>query len=249
MASPTSLSGGRSRYVDRPRLLRTLVLTAWTSFFAWLWLSGEVSRYLGPRTYWVVPFGALFLGGTAAMHLVTIRAPVPRPGLSRGDLIGTALLLAPLVAVIVVPDADLGSLASSRKSTASGVSAAEALAPPVGEPIENPSFRDITYAEESTAYADATGVTEGTKTTLVGFVDEGTDGPSGTFTLTRFYVSCCAADAIPFSVAVDPGAVDPGLEVDQWAEVQGTLTRQGDALVVVAEAVDPVEEPDDPYLY
>ena len=39
---------------DRRRLARGLVLACWAGFFAWLHLSGEKTRYLGPRTYWVV---------------------------------------------------------------------------------------------------------------------------------------------------------------------------------------------------
>ena len=36
------------------RSLRLLVLWGWTLFLLWLWLTGEVLRYLGPRTQWVV---------------------------------------------------------------------------------------------------------------------------------------------------------------------------------------------------
>ena len=249
VAPPRFTASDKSRYLDPARLTRAVALTAWSGFFVWLWVSGEMSRYLGPRTYWVIPFGAVVLGGAALMQLSAIKAPVPRPGLTRAEMLSAALLLAPLFAVLAVPDADLGSLAASRKSTPSGVSAAEALAPPVGDPVDNPSFRDITYAEESTGYADAIGVADGTETQLVGFVDEAPESPPGTFTLTRFYVSCCAADAIPFSVAVDPGAEGSDLADDQWAEVEGTLERRGDRFVLVARQLEAVPEPEDPYLY
>ncbi|MDQ4095108.1 MAG: hypothetical protein M3174_02750, partial [Actinomycetota bacterium] len=113
--------------------------------------------------------------------------------------------------------------------------------------VEDPMFRDIAYAEESDGYARATGVTAGTEVDLVGFVDE-ESGPPETFTLTRFYVSCCAADAIPFSVPVDPQA-NTVPSTDEWARVTGVLEERDGRLVVVADAIEAVEEPDEPYLY
>ena len=241
-------SGGES-YVDWGRLLRALALIAWAGFFAWLWISGEMSRYLGPRTYWVVPFGAATLTCAALMHVATLRTSTRRPLPSRTELVGAILLVAPLIAVSIVPSADLGSLAASRKSTSAGVSAAGELNPQAATIIENPTFRDISYAEESTRYADAIGVGDGTEVELLGFVDEGEGGPEGTFELTRFYVSCCAADAIPYSVAVDPAAGGEDLDDDDWAEVSGTLERRGDRFVLVADSVERVAEPTEPYLY
>ena len=47
---------------------------AWGALFAWLWLSGESVRYLGPRTQWVVPVGALGLTLAAAGYLRATRA-------------------------------------------------------------------------------------------------------------------------------------------------------------------------------
>lgn len=42
--------------------LRVFVLAAWTAFFVWLIASDEMYRYVGPRTYWVIWFGAGALG-------------------------------------------------------------------------------------------------------------------------------------------------------------------------------------------
>ena len=244
-----AVPSARRSHIDWPRLLRAMALAAWAGFFVWLWISGEMSRYLGPRTYWVIPFGATVLAGAALMHVATVRSPTPRPRPSPADLVGTVLLVAPLVAVSIVPNADLGSLAASRKSTTGGVSAAGQLNPQAATIIENPTFRDIAYAEESERYADAIGVGDGTEVELLGFVDEGEGGPEGTFELTRFYVSCCAADAIPYSVAVDPAPGAPDLDADEWAEVSGALERRGDRFVVVAESLERVAEPKEPYLY
>ena len=238
----------QSSHLDARRALRGLVLAAWSSFFAWLWFSGEMSRYLGPRTYWVVPFGAVMLGAAAAMHMLTLRSPRRKARPSALEVLGAAVLVVPLLAVATVPSADLGALAASRKTTGGAV-IAEGLAGGA-EPIENPGFKEIAYAEESQEYADAIGLTEGMEVNLTGFVDDSDEAPEGTLILTRFYVSCCAADAIPFSVAVDPnGQSSAEVESDSWMEAEGALERREDRFVLVATSLEPVSEPKSPYLY
>jgi putative membrane protein len=235
--------------VDMQKLLRAGLLVAWTSFFVWLWVTGERARYLGPRTYWVIPFGVAFLGGAALVHLLTLRTRRSKP-ISTGDLARTGLLLVPLLAVIVVPSPDLGALAASRKATAVGLAASGAPSIEGVEHVEDPSFIDIHHANQSRRYGEALGVTVGTEVDLVGFVTHDSElAVEGTqFTLTRFYVSCCAADAIPYSVAVDGGSTD--YPDERWLSVRGALEERAGRLVVVAEGgVRPVTEPEDPYLY
>lgn len=237
-------------FVDGRRAMRGGVLAAWAGFFAWLWISGEISRYLGPRTYWVVPFGAFLLGAAALMHAFTLRVPAPRPRPSTTEVVGALMMVIPLIAVLIVPSADLGSLAASRKSTAASF---EGIGGPVAaeaEPIENPTFRDIAYAEQSQRYAAAIGLEPGRRVELVGFVDDEPGGPEGTFELTRFYVSCCAADAIPYSTAIDPRGLGPAeLPTDAWVKASGELERRDERLVVVADRLERVSEPEEPYLY
>lgn len=241
-------SAGRG-HIDGRRALGSLILIAWSAFFSWLWISGEMTRYLGPRTYWVVPFGAIALGVAGLLHVFTLRSPTPQPGPSVVDMVGTVMLIVPLIAVATVPNADLGTLAASRKSVG-GPAITEALTTGAVDPVEDPTFRDITYAEESQRYAAAIGVTEGTQVELTGFVDESPGAPAGTFQLTRFYVSCCAADAIPYSVAVDPnGHTSARPQTDSWATVSGKLESREGRLVVLADGFEAVPEPEEPYLY
>ena len=230
--------------VDPARAARALVLVAWAGFFAWLWFTGEVARYLGPRTYWVVPFGIIVLIGAASVQLGTLRQTVPRPLTARAAL-GLGALLVPIVAVAVVPAPALGSLAASKKAT--GAIALGSLAAPAPEPGQEISFIDIYYGSRSQEYANAAGMSDITKVDLLGFVTTPADAPDGTFEITRFYVSCCAADAVPYSATV----VAPGPEPpkDSWVDVSGTLSRRDGAYVVVADQVTRRPEPEDPYLY
>lgn len=231
--------------MDLSRTGRAVVLAAWAGFFVYLWISGEMTRYLGPRTLWVIPFGAVVLSLAAAAHVAALRGTGPRVP-SPAEVAGFVVLVLPIVAVLLVPHASLGAHAVSKKNAAAGgIGAAPALEPRgTGTAV---SFMDIHLASTSDEYARAVGIDDGVDVSLTGFVTHLDGAPEGTFALTRFYVSCCAADAVPYSVFVgsDDGADHPD---DTWLEVKGALQRRGDHFVVVAETVTAVGVPDDPYL-
>jgi uncharacterized repeat protein (TIGR03943 family) len=158
-------------------------------------------------------------------------------------VVGLAVLLAPLVALVLVPGARLGALAAGRKNATGGVASLSSVVPPA--PGGAVSFAEIYYAGDSEEYARNLGIVEGSTATLTGFVS---GEARGGFLLTRFYVSCCAADAIPYSVVVRPPEGQDVVE-DRWLRVSGRLHQEPAGFVLVAKKVERVPEPDDPYLY
>lgn len=225
--------------LDRRRL-RALVLLLWAGFFFYLWLSGASTRFIGPRTSWVVPFGAIVLALTAAAQVVTMRRR-SATGVGAGEALWMLLLIAPMLMLVAVPDAGLGSLAASRKTSGEGIAGLTSILPPE-DPDHEISFADIHWASESEEYAVKAGISEGLEMDLEGFV---TDAGEGTFSLTRFYVSCCAADAVPYSVTVES---PDHYEDDTWLRVSGRLGRAGDEYVLLPDVIEPIDVPKDPYL-
>ncbi|MDQ3963735.1 MAG: TIGR03943 family protein [Actinomycetota bacterium] len=228
-----------------PRIaLRGAVLGVWAGFFLWLGLSGEVTRYLGPRTYWVVWFGTAVLSLAAFSHALSLRTG-NQERVRRSDVAGAVLLMVPLIALIAVPNPDLGALAAGRKAT--GLSTFAASAPSAANATPGKlEFAEIHYASESPEYAAAIGAREGTEVELLGFVTHPKRAPEGTFALTRFYISCCAADAIPYSVFIR--ASDDHAD-DVWLRVKGRLGMIGDRFVVDPDDIVMTDEPKNPYLY
>lgn len=225
------------------RLVRAVVLSLWALFFWWLAIGGEMTRYLGPRTYWVAWFGAIVLSLAAGVHLLTLRAGGRRL-LTAGDVGGFVLILVPIVVVAAVPSAGLGALAAARK--ASGAALGSVSVPQAPTQSGEIGFAEIYYSSQSAEYAQAVGIVDGTEVDLTGFVTHPKNGPAGTFSLTRFYISCCAADAVPYSVVVDWRDDPPD---DQWLRVTGTLEAGEGGFVVTAERATEVPEPQNPYLY
>jgi uncharacterized repeat protein (TIGR03943 family) len=228
--------------LDWVKLVRGGALLAWAAFFDWLWLSGRAGDYVGPRTAWVVPFGGIVLTVAAVLYLrgAARRTGPPRPA-SAGELLGLIALLAPLLLVAAAPASSLGALAVDRKrSTGDQVAAVNRL-----KATADLSLYDIAGANASTEYARDHDIRPGVRVDIDGLVSGKLE--NGTFEFSRFLASCCAADAMPFSIRVQPPADPPKLELSQWLQVAGTLQSIDGRLVVVAERMNPIDRPANPY--
>jgi uncharacterized repeat protein (TIGR03943 family) len=230
--------------VDPGRALRAAGLFAWAGMFLWLWLSGDQVRFIGPKTAWVVPFGAIALSAAALVYATTIttRASALRPSL--GEVLGVLVLTAPILLVFTVPDQSLGSLAAQRKSTKSARLAA---------PAKSSRLLDvytIAYARQDPGFARKIGAVPGARVSLRGLLSD-RDPATADFDLVRFRITCCAADATPYAVNVWPENVslpEAGGD-DQWLAVEGYLAKSPDgSLQVRATSIAPAEAPSNPYV-
>lgn len=231
----------------KPRVgtLRAMVLLLWTAFLVWLSLSGEGDRYVGSRTRWVIVFGVIVVGWAAILQVRSLLAGMGTDERAdRAEWIRSTSLLIPLLTVLLIPDPRLGADAADRK-TFGGSSAIGAFAPRP-DPGGEVSFPEIVHASRSSEYAEALGIAEGFELELIGFVTH-PSGLDGGFALTRFESFCCAADAVPYSVPIDPGPFGDR-STDEWLKVSGELVRRDGVFVLEATAVEGVEEPSDPYI-
>lgn len=227
------------------RALRLLVLASWSVFLLWLWLSGEVLLYLGPRTDWVVTFGGIALAVATAVYAYTTRDGPPSTRPRRGELAGYAALLVPILVAALVSGGSLGALAASKKLTARGVDLA-ALAELEADRTSGISFLTLRGAGDDPELAAREGIHPGRPVRLVGFVSKPSASRGKPFELSRFYITCCVADAIP--VGVDVLAPGRSPAKDQWLEVTGAIARVGGELGIRAQRVRVLPQPAHPYL-
>ncbi len=227
--------------LDWTRLVRGAALLAWAGFFDWLWLSGRAGDYVGPKTAWVVPFGGIVLTITALLFLRGVRAHEPARGPSARELVGLLALLAPLLLVAAAPSSSLGARAVERKRSSGDQRAAVSRLDRTGDL----TLYDIAVANSSTEYAAERDIRDGVKVTIDGLVSKESDGE--TFEFSRFLASCCAADAMPYSIRVQPTADAPPVGLSVWLAVRGTVRSTDAGFVVAADEIRAIERPANPY--
>jgi uncharacterized repeat protein (TIGR03943 family) len=222
---------------------QTGVMAAWAGLLWFLMVSGRTALYLSSRTAWVVPMGAVILTIATVGRLASARSQ--RPGaLSGKEALALGAIVIPVVAVLVLPQASLSSFAASRRSSFVGagfVASAEDIAE--GEL----SLPDIAGAMRTTEGKKALVARAGDEVSFVGFVTRDDGTPADEFTLTRFLISCCVADAL--SVAVRVVDAPPGkFKEDEWVRVTGELYPLGEEVAVDASEIERVPRPKRPYL-
>jgi uncharacterized repeat protein (TIGR03943 family) len=168
----------------------------------------------------------------------------------RAGAIGWLLAL-PVAVVVVVPMQPLGSYAAARHPArlppAPPLSGSDF--PPLPAPVDGAV--ELTLGGFVTlALDDPDRRLEDQVVRLTGFVTSPDDAGGGV-RLTRFALSCCAADAFATSVALHGLTVPPPPD-DTWMTVEGTWTPdpsgdEPDAPALEVSAVRQIPAPADPY--
>jgi uncharacterized repeat protein (TIGR03943 family) len=226
------------------RRARAATLAIWAIVFGTLWVTGSSDHYLGPRTQWVVPFGALALGLATLAYGAAMRDSAGRTPLSRREAGALAVFIAPVIAILFFPHAELGSFAASRKASGSVFLSAK---PPVPKSPKDVTFLDLRIAEGDPEFALEGGIRNGIRVQLLGLVTSKNAGESG-FELSRFYISCCIADAVAVGVPVEATEKAEGrrIRTDDWLSVTGIVAKRGKHFILEADEIRPADKPAHP---
>ena len=165
---------------------------------------------------------------------------------------GFVLISLPIVLGLLVPPRPLGVAALQNREISAGGLDSVLPAAVRSSLVQNSSERTI--LDWVLAFHQGERPAETDTADVVGFVylDDAADEVQ--FTLTRFVVGCCAADAmaVGLPVSLAAGLSSEGeLEAGQWVRVVGQFATRGgsDIPVLVAEQLEAVPEPNQPYLY
>jgi uncharacterized repeat protein (TIGR03943 family) len=235
---------------------RSVLLAVLGATAIWLWWSGEALNYVRPG---LAPY---LLASGVIVLLLGLLPPLGLLGGQTAQADGHAghrhrarvgwLLLVPVLVVLVVQPAALGSYAVSNRS-ATPAGGADGEYPPLAAPVRGAV--PMSMAEFVTrALRDPDQSLAGVRVRLVGFAAP-SEGEEGGYRLTRFTLFCCAADAEAFQAVVH-GDHTPRAR-DQWLEVEGTWLPRPAAVddptaplpVLDAAVVHPVAPARPPYEY
>lgn len=244
----------------------------------WLGFSGQLGLYIHPRyfvfTLILAVVGLLFVIGTV---LVKIRedlgaedSALPAPGSrvqdrSAGGVSGrlrwrrlspvwTAAVAAAcafgIVAMLILPPTTLSQATVDQRSVNSGSVLADGSVSASGDTADFDVKEWATLLRQST---DLSGLT-GKQATVLGFVSADKDDPDNVFYVTRFFVTCCAADAQPLGVPVYKPGWTQELSENEWIQVSGAFelnpsVQSRQPLTIKASDIAAVAQPDEPYVY
>jgi uncharacterized repeat protein (TIGR03943 family) len=235
---------------------RSLLLAVLGATAVWLWWSGQALNYVRPGLApWVLAGGVVvgLLGLLPPLGLLSEHTAAGHTsGHQHRGRVGW-LLLVPVLVVMLVQPAALGSYAVSGRAAVpgGGDGGFDPLAAPVRGAVPMSMAEFVTRAVRDPGRSLA-----GVRVRLVGFVapSDGAGGQDG-YRLTRFVIFCCAADAEALQAVV---AGDPTPRArDQWLEVEGTWLPRPAAAddpnpplpTLDVDVVRPIAPPHPPYEY
>ncbi|MGZ4148788.1 MAG: TIGR03943 family putative permease subunit [Actinomycetota bacterium] len=224
------------------RVATGLVVATWASLFWFLMLTGRTSLYLSTRTSWLVPLGVAILTTAAVGRLWSARVAHPEPLARRETWLMGAIAL-PAIVLMALPPITLGSYATNKRSSFGGTGL-QASAREVSGPLD---FIDIGAAQSFDPALAQLEKRGGEEIMLDGFVSKEPGMLPDELTLTRYIVTCCAADATVARVTVvgvPPGRYHP----DDWLHVVGRVYPIGRDILVAAETISTEPVPSQPYL-
>ncbi len=240
--------------------LDVVAIAAWGVLLLNYWLSEKLFLLIHPNYIWLTVAAGIFLlilSGLKGLFLLLNRgrrgsAPMQHMTLFPPGF-GSLLLLAVAIAgLLITPRAFASQTALDR-----GVTDTITLTR-----VKPQSFRASTRTEDKTlidwirtlqVYPEPDAYT-GQKAKVQGFVVYPPKLPEQYLLITRFVITCCAADAYPVSLPVKLATGDrTSYPPDSWLEIEGqmlTETLDGKRqLTIQAKSLKTIPEPKNPYNY
>ncbi len=249
-------------------LLDVLALGVWSAMLFRYWFGGKLLLLLHPDYAWLSNSAAIILAFLALYRTWQTfrRLPVQKrtdvdqshTTFLPGNLSSAILLAVAVFGLIYTPRAFASQTAEQR-----GISDTLSLTraqPQRFERASTPEERSIIdWIRLMNVYPEPDAY-EGESVEVEGFVIYPDGWPEGYLMVSRFVLTCCAADAYPVGLPVKLSAASLGRDasqpvysVDSWLSVTGSIqteTLGGRRQIAIAPtAIRTIEEPKNPYEY
>lgn len=236
--------------------LVTLALLSWGILIVHYWHSGKLGLLIHPNYYGLTLAAGCFLLMLACLQLLKIWQRLTRPRSQHLSLLSPTgmsgiMLLAALIGLGVTPRPFTSQTALQRGLQ--DTTMVTRARPQVFRTSSKPESRTLLEWIRTLDVYPEPDAYKGQKVNVDGFVVYPESLPENYLTLTRFVISCCAADAYPVGLPVKLKQTRKTYAADAWLTVKGemiTETLNGQRqLVIQATDLKPIPEPDNPYYY
>lgn len=248
----TRITHFKSRAAD---WLDILAITAWGVLLLNYWFTGKLGLLIHPRYFWlsvVAGFGFLVIGALGIWRLLWTR---PRSNVRHFTLFPpgwmSGLLLATACLGLLVTPRPFGSQTAMQRGVAESL--ALTRPPQAFRANSQPEERSlIDWVRTLAVYPEPDAYT-GQKVKVQGFVIHSPELPEQYLTISRFAITCCAADAYPLGMPVKLTQSRRAYPPDTWLEVEGQMITENLAakrqLTIQAKSLKLIPEPKNPYDY
>ncbi|MGA7934295.1 MAG: TIGR03943 family protein, partial [Kovacikia sp.] len=215
--------------------LDVLAIAVWGVLFLKYWLTGKLFLLIHPNYLWLTVVAGvtlLIVAGLRAVTLIRQSRRMPQtagatdqhltlfpPGWSSALLLATAIL-----GLLISPRAFASQTAIDRGvADTLTITRVKPQAFRGVEDSENKSIVD--WMRTLTVYPEPDAYT-GQKAKVQGFVTYPPNLPDQYLLISRFIITCCAADAYPVSLPVKLSQSRDGYKPDMWLEIEGRMVTE-----------------------
>ena len=231
------------------RLLQSLLLVALGIFLIEKALSGKLVWYINERFTPLTFVGITLLGLMALALLLRARKKADAHEHIHATPANLLILLVPILVGILLPSRPLDATAVASKGVtfnAPLVSSNDA-----GQLFEMASdernivdwIRIFSSGNDFTPYL-------GEQANVIGFVYHEENLPENQFLISRFVITCCAADGFAMGIPVEWS--EESFEENTWVKVKGPIQvtewHNQKTPLILAESVEIIDAPEQPYL-
>jgi uncharacterized repeat protein (TIGR03943 family) len=232
---------------------------AWGVLLLKYWLTGKVNILLHPDYVWLAILAGIFLLGIGLLKVgqITTRSRKRQlPALQHLSLFpkgwsATLLLTVALIGLVFTPRPFASQVALERGVT-------DTLAMTRSQPQ---AFRSNTRPEDRSiidwvrtlnVYPEPNAYS-GQQANVDGFVIHLPELPENYLMISRFVITCCAADVYPVGLPVKLRQNRSAYPADRWFQVEGQMITEElnnqRQLVILANKLTAIPEPENPYDY
>lgn len=255
----TSIPNRKSKIQNRLLpWLEALAVAAWGVAMLKYWLTGKLNLLIHPDYFWLVisgGLGFLVVGGLKIWQLLRQRRRTA-PNLQHLTLFppgfSTALLLITAIIGLTYTPRVFTSQTAMQRGVTDFLGATRSQ-PQAFRGTVKPEERSLLdWVRTLNVYSEPDTYT-GQKVKVQGFVIHPPELASEYLLLSRFVITCCAADAYPVGLPVKLASDRQAYPPDTWLEVTGEMITENligkRQLTIKANSLEKIPQPENPYEY
>ena len=247
-------------YFDFDSFIKAILLLGFWGLFIWLEWTQQLNLYIHPKFSGIVKLASNLLLPMFLTQIMTIVRPVD--GFSIQHKHGNSLMYLPFIFVLALAFGVQTNTLDSNLAAAKGLNTEKtsAAAPyemtrPLAAKLSQMSFINVTdrdYTEIMNEFEFYSQDYVGKEISMTGFVFRPPAISQHQFSLVRYVIVCCAADALPYCVLCELKAARD-YEDGTWLTIRGIIeqaTYDNKAVAAVRiTSAQKIKEPANPYVY